>query len=206
MPDATPLMLRPASAFAGLAVPNAMPAAGIVVHERDLQLATVIALKGGRAAIAQALQDRFGLALPDGPMRVANGPLAVLGTGPRTWLVQRDGGAPLAAELAGLLGTAAVTDQSDGYAVLRLSGPRLRALLEKGISVDLHERAFPPGSVAATSCAHIGITLWRLDDRGGEPVFEVALFRSLAGSFWHFLASSAAEFGLAVRAASLTAF
>jgi sarcosine oxidase gamma subunit len=53
--------------------------------------------------------------------------------------------------------------------------------------------------VASTVASHIGITLWRLDDAAdATPVFEVAVFRSLAGSFWHALAQSAAEFGLSV--------
>jgi methylglutamate dehydrogenase subunit D len=94
--------------------------------------------------------------------------------------------------------TAAVTDQSDGYAVLRLSGPFVRAVLEKCVSIDLHERAFASGSVASTRCAHIGVILWRLDDNAGFPVFEMAVFRSFARSLWHFLEESAAEFGLAV--------
>jgi heterotetrameric sarcosine oxidase gamma subunit len=95
--------------------------------------------------------------------------------------------------------TATVTDQSDGYAVLRLAGPRLRDTLAKIISIDLHSRAFKSGDVASTVASHMGVTLWRLDDEpDGSPVFEVAVFRSLAGSFWAALSQSAAEFGLAV--------
>ena len=45
----------------------------------------------------------------------------------------------------------------------------------------------------------IGAILWRLPDHGdGSPVFEIAVFRSMAASFWHFLSLSAAEFGLKV--------
>ncbi len=47
----------------------------------------------------------------------------------------------------------------------------------------------------------MGVTLWRLEDAAdGWPVFEFAVFRSLAGSFWHALSHSAAEFGLSVDA------
>ena len=70
------------------------------------------------------------------------------------------GGRPLAAELSETIGdAAAVTDQSDGYAVLSLTGPRAAALLEKGVSLDLHDRVFAPGSAAVTSFAHLGVML-----------------------------------------------
>lgn len=192
MPD-----LAPRGAFDGLLAP-AGEGRGVLVRERSPQLATVTALRAGRDAVARAL-DGLGLALPDGPGRIARDSTAVLGLGPRSWLVAREGGAPLAAELAkALAGAAAVADQSDGYGVLRLSGPRVRALLEKGVALDLHDRAFPPGSAAATLCAHLGIVLWRLDDAAGSAVFEVAVPRSLAGSFWHVVAAGAAEYGLVV--------
>jgi len=91
---------------------------------------------------------------------------------------------------------AAVCDQSDGYAVLRLTGPMLRSALSKLIPIDLHSRAFKAGDVASTVAAHMGVTLWRLPDADGALVVDIAVFRSLAGSFWHALAQSSAEFGL----------
>jgi len=96
---------------------------------------------------------------------------------------------------------ASVSDQSSGYALLRLTGPKLRDALAKMLPIDLHERAFATGDVASTLASHVGVTLWRLEDGAdGSPVFEIAMFRSLAGSFWHALTSSAAEFGLVVTA------
>jgi heterotetrameric sarcosine oxidase gamma subunit len=91
---------------------------------------------------------------------------------------------------------AAVSDQTGGYAVLRLTGPRVRDALAKFIPLDLHARAFEPGAAASTSASHIPVTLWRLaDDSDGQPVFEIAAPRSYAGSFWHVVTESAAEFG-----------
>jgi sarcosine oxidase gamma subunit len=55
--------------------------------------------------------------------------------------------------------------------------------------------------VASTLASHVGATLWRLEDIDDLPVFEIAVFRSLAGSFWQTLTASAAEFGfVSVRA------
>jgi sarcosine oxidase subunit gamma len=75
--------------------------------------------------------------------------------------------------------------------------------LAKILPIDLDERAFEPGKVASTAASHVGTTLWRLEDAAdGSPVFEIVMFRSFAGSFWHSLAASAAEFGLVVTSTS----
>lgn len=200
MPERAPWVPKAASAFSELRGSAEQSRAGISVCERRPQMATVMAYKGQRGSLSARLVETYGLQLPDGPRRVANGTASLMGLGPRTFLFQREGGSLLEPELAQALGdTAAVTDQSDGYAVLRLSGPRVRELLEKCVSIDLHDKVFIPGSVASTSCAHIGVILWRLDDEAGLARFEIAAFRSFARSLWHFIEESAAEFGLAVK-------
>ncbi len=200
MGDAFPFSYAYESAFQRLCRPGGPDAAGVVVRERTgLQIATLIA-RSDAAALAKAAADGLGLALPASSKRVEKDDLAVVGVGPRTWMLIRAGQKPLADELQLRFGPlAAVSDQSSGYGVLRISGPKARATFEKGLSIDLHPRAFTPGDAAATACAHIGVTLWQLDE---TPSYEVALFRSLAGSFWHWLSESAAEYGLRVDDAS----
>lgn len=202
MAEPGPAVLKAAPAFPRITVAAAPDggAPGLLVRERRRAIAAVSAFTNGGDEVASRLRETLGLAPPDGSRRVAEGLTAILGTGPRSWLVTREGGAPLAAELATLLdGHAAVADQSDGYAVIRLAGPAVRSVLAKGIGIDLHDRAFPPGSVAQTACAHIGVILWRLDDEAGHAVFEVALYRSYAESFLRFLHGAAAEFGCAAE-------
>jgi sarcosine oxidase subunit gamma len=197
MRDAVALTAR--SAFAGmLHAVDRGEAPGVVVRERaGLQIATVIARRGTQALSAQ-VRSVYGIDLPPGPRRVGSDRIAFVGTGPRTWLVVRDDGGRLAGELqCELADTAAVFDQSDGYAVMRLSGDKVRATFEKGLGVDLHPRAFRPGDAAVTACAHIGVILWQLDE---TPTYEIAVFRSLAAAFWHWLSESAAEFGVGVDA------
>jgi len=199
MLERAPWVPKAASAFGELRGSAEQSRAGIWVCERRLQMATVMAYKGQRGALSARLLEKYGLPLPDGPRRVANGTAALVGQGPRTFLFQREAGSSLEPELAQALGdTSAVTDQSDGYAVLRLGGPRVRQLLEKCVSIDLHDKVFTPGSVASTSCAHIGVIIWRLDDEAGLAKFEIAAFRSFARSLWHFVEESTAEFGLAI--------
>jgi sarcosine oxidase subunit gamma len=77
-----------------------------------------------------------------------------------------------------------VSDQSSGYVVYRLAGPAARTLLQRGAAIDLHPAAFPPRAAAVTMIAHLGVILWLADE---APTFEVAVFRSFAGSFQHWL-------------------
>lgn len=190
--------LVPRSAFAGLVATAA--GNGVTVSARDgLGIATVLVRDDRASALAARLKERFGIDLPRGPKRAASGTVAFAATAPATWLaVSEDGGNGFATSLQETVGDlASVVDQSDGYAVLRISGPRVRDALAKGVPLDLHPRAFQVGDVAATVVSHIGTTFWRLDDRqDGAPVFEFVIFRSLATSFWHWLDESASEFGL----------
>jgi heterotetrameric sarcosine oxidase gamma subunit len=92
-------------------------------------------------------------------------------------------------------GLAFIVDQSHARALLRVTGPRARDTLEKGLAIDLHPRAFATGFAAATSVAHIPVLLWQVDDR---PTYEFAVPRSYALSFWHWLEASAVAYGLEI--------
>jgi len=146
-------------------------------------LATVMARKGVTAAmISQAL----GVAAPDGPAWTAGGGLTLMGSGPGAWLALSESEpAAHAQRLREQLGPlASVSDQSGGYVILRIAGPGARTLLQRGAAVDLHPAAFAPGAVATTLIGHIGVILRQLDE---TPAYELALFRSYAASFGHWL-------------------
>ena len=138
------------------------------------------------------------MALPDGS-RVAHGKaVSFVGYGPGQWLAVSESLAneALAGDLAQRLGDlASISDQSGGRTVLRLSGPRARDVLAKGLPIDLHPRAFGPGSAATSTISLMGVQLWQVDD---APTYDIALFRSLSASFWRWLTASAAEFGYEV--------
>lgn len=206
------ITLQAISPFSGLlarAAAHGRPAApGLSVRERaGLGLATVLVRKGRLPELQQAAQSLWGMALRDEPAVSGDGRVAFVGISPGGWLaVSPGGGWRFARELAQRLqGLASVSDQSSGYGVLRLSGPAVRDVLAKGAPLDLHPREFPPGRSAVTDIAHVGGVLWRVDgtalaEPGDMPggSFDVAVFRSLAGSFFHWLEESAEEFGLAV--------
>jgi methylglutamate dehydrogenase subunit D len=191
-------LLHPVSALAGLLVSVGPTPALVTVAERTgLGLATVTARKGTGPELAARAEQQYGLEVPSGPHRAGAGGIDFLGIGPARWLVVAEAAGPgFAADLGSALdGLASVVDQSAGYGVLRISGPKARETFEKGLPIDLHPSAFGAGDVAVTSLAHLGVTLWQVDP---APSYDIALFRSLSGSVWHWLASSAAEFGLDV--------
>jgi sarcosine oxidase subunit gamma len=188
--------------LAGLAIAGRFGAAadapGLVIEPRTLALASVTVRRGQAAALAAAVNEHYRIALPDGPRRATNDAIAFAGVGPGQWIASAgtSGVAEFVTRLKSDLGAvAAVVDQSDSRLVLHLSGPRVRDVLAKGVSVDLHRSAFKPGDVATTPVAHIGVQLDLLDD---APTFQVTAPRSTAGSFWSWLTASAAEFGYEV--------
>jgi sarcosine oxidase subunit gamma len=159
-------------------------------------LCTVIARKGQSDVLRSVVQAAFACDLPLTPRRVAGKGVAFVWAGPGRWLAVFDG-APSSVEalLAPCREHAALVEQSDASALLRISGPEARATLAKGLPIDLHERAFRPSDAAVSVAAHIPVHLWQLD---AAPTYEIAVPRSLAGSFWHWLGLSAAEFGYEV--------
>jgi heterotetrameric sarcosine oxidase gamma subunit len=189
------------SALAGHARPGRHGKAevdpGVVIAERgDLAIATIIARKGKAEAVRAAANAAFGIELPTVPRRIENGRIAFIWAGPEQWLaVAGPGNPPVDFEntLAGIFaGLASISEQSDGRTVIRISGPRARDALAKGLPIDLHPRAFRPGDTALTLAAHIGAQIWQLDD---APTYEIAVFRGFARSFWHFLTEASAEYG-----------
>jgi sarcosine oxidase subunit gamma len=190
------------SALSGIAVPGHYGRAGktgLVVEERtDLAFASVTAKREKRFALINAVNTAFGIALPDGPRRVTRGHVTFAGVGPDQWIASAGGAdaAGFAARVRARIGPfAAVSDQSDARLVLRVSGPRVRDVLAKGVPVDLHPTAFRPGDIACTVIGYINTQIDMLD----EATFQLAAPRSMAGSFWSWLAASAAEFGYDVR-------
>jgi sarcosine oxidase subunit gamma len=183
------LGLTARSAFAGSLVPTA--GTGLVAAEREYSsIASLSVRRGQRAALQGRVAAHLGFALPEGARRVASGAIAAAGTGPGSWLLTcDDAGRPFIPDLKSAVGEAgSVADQSDAYAILHLSGPKLREALATLLPLDLHPRVFKVGDVAATLAAHISAIVWRIeDDADGQPGIELAVPRSMAASVWHLM-------------------
>ncbi|HLW91389.1 MAG TPA: sarcosine oxidase subunit gamma family protein [Roseiarcus sp.] len=193
-----PVLLAARPAFATL-VSTDPAAAGVSAKETlGNRLTMVEARKGRQTRLAERFRSEFGLALPTGPHRTASVELTLLGIGPLKWLAIsafEETSVPQRLERA-LHDSASLIDLTGGLALLRISGPRARETFAKGLPIDLDQSEFAIDDVAVSAIAQVAVTVWRLDD---AVSFGVAVPRSYADSFAHWLQESAAEFGLAVE-------
>jgi len=192
--DTDILLARGAFADQLATLPAACPGAILLAERNGLGIATIMLRSGHHAALAQRIEAMFGLTLPEGPRRSAAGAMSMIGTGPRTWLLMRESAPPdwATALISDFIDIASVSDQSSSYAVMRITGGATRDFVSRGATLDLHPDVFGTGSAAVTMIAHIGVILWQVDD---APSYEIAVFRSFAGSFWHWLRTAADGIG-----------
>ena len=177
---------------------SATPAVTVQELER-FALATVIARKGMTAAASMQAQAACGAALPQQPKVAQGNEFAFVWSGPAQWLAL---GPPQAQPIESVLGAAlgahaSIFDQSGSRRLLELRGARVRDVLAKGMSVDLHPRAFRTGDVAVTTASHLAVHLWQVAD---DPVYRLLVVHTYFDSLWRWLASSAAEYGCEVLA------
>jgi sarcosine oxidase subunit gamma len=140
-----------------------------------------------------------GVPPPLEPNRVASmRSLRTLWLGPDEWLVTApEGTAPdLMGRITRALANrhAAISDLSASRAVIEIAGPRARALLEKGCGLDLHPRAFGPGSCAQTLFAKLPVIL---DQLSAAPAYRLFVRRSAACWLTEWLIDAAGEFRFA---------
>lgn len=176
-------------------------AAGVrAVRLGGVAAATLVTRRGAAPRLVR-LAAEAGLPLEDAPRASGAGALTAIGTGPGRWLVFAEGlsGTALRARLASLAqDEGAVTDQSDAHLLFDLSGPDVREALARGVTLDLHPRAFGAGDAATTLVAGISLTFWQTD---AAPTYRFAVPRSFAPAFTRWLAASAAPFGFTLSAA-----
>lgn len=150
------------------------------------------------AAAGRAL----GLVLPTNPNTASgDGGCAALWLGPDEWLIACSPGdeADLWDKLATALARVhhSVVDVTDSLTTIRVDGPRAADLLAKGCPLDLHPRAFPPGSVGQSTLAKADAVVHCLAQGGDSgPVFEVYVRRSFAEYLWLWLQDHGREYGL----------
>lgn len=144
---------------------------------------------GAQAAFRQAA----GVELPTTPNTVAgSGETHALWLGPNEWqLVVHDSRPEAGGEWVAKLRAAmtdhfcAVVDVSHAQAILGVTGPMAREVLERAVPLDMDARAFKPGEVKQTLFGrHCGVTLHLRDD---APTFDLYCRRSFAEYVWRYL-------------------
>lgn len=154
-------------AKSALAGRPALIAGGVTLSEAALgPITSIAAFPGQMAKVARKLKG-----FPD-PGCLLQDPLRVW-TGPdQAFLI-----GVAAPDLAGL---AAVTDQSGGWAGLRLEGPGSEAALMRLYPLDLRAKSFAPGQAARAPLGHMQSVLMRT----GAETFLILVFRSMARTAW----------------------
>ena len=76
---------------------------------------------------------------------------------------------------------AILTDQSDAWVILRMSGDLIEDVLMRLSPVDVRLKTFKVGSVVRTGLLHVNVTLHRI----GANTIDVYGFRSMAKTLCH---------------------
>ncbi|MDE3079326.1 MAG: sarcosine oxidase subunit gamma [Paracoccaceae bacterium] len=137
------------------------------------RITSVLPFKGKEAAVTKALKAAHGLGFPAPGRALAKGDARILWTG-------RGQAFLLNADPAPLAGLAALTDQTDAWATLRLTGPAADQALARLVPVDLRPAAFGAGSAIRTGLNHMMAVIARVDDG-----FDIMVFRSMAATAIH---------------------
>ncbi len=141
---------------------------GVILTEvTPCAITSVAPFKGQREVVSSALMSLMGAGLPEPNRSIGLDDSRVIWVGPGQALVV---GPPVAP--AG----AAITDQSDAWAVLRLSGPLAEAVLVRLVPLDLRLSKFQLQWTARTRLRHMTCSLTRVD----RNTFDIMVFRSMA--------------------------
>ena len=159
------------SAFAGLGLP--VTHGNVTLSEGQADPIWSIAPYPGQAkAIAKAMKP---LKFP------APGRFESAGSGHLVWAGRDTAFVIGSAPPDGLDTLAAVTDQSDGWACLSLSGAGAEDVLARLIVIDPRLSAFPVGASAKLLLNHMQALVWRVETHR----FDMLVFRSMARTAVH---------------------
>jgi sarcosine oxidase subunit gamma len=172
--------------------------AGVTLREKKLLGHLTIRGNGHDAAFAAGVHKALGMELPGALALVVNGESSIQWLGPDEWLLIVPSGEEFAAEqklreaLDGL--HIAIVNVSGGQSLLELTGPKVREVLMKSTSYDVHPDNFPVGKAVGTVFAKSQLVIRRTD----EATWELLIRRSFADYWWLWLQDASAEYGLAI--------
>ncbi|SDF75616.1 sarcosine oxidase subunit gamma [Sulfitobacter delicatus] len=144
---------------------------GVSVDARDLGHLTVLGDLGNRAALAEALEQAHGLALPEPLRSTENGATRCIWLGSSEVLLI---GTPPDAALTKV---AAVVDVSDGWAAVQLSGVGAEDVLARLVPVDVRTSVFERGHTLRSQLREMPVSITR--NEGG---FLLLVPRSVAAT------------------------
>lgn len=122
---------------------------------------------------ADAFKAATGHALPSPNRSAGREGARVIWWGPGQWLLLGE----MPQDFTGF----SVTDQSDAWAVMRLSGADARDVLARLTPIDLRPDQFKRGHTARTLLFHMSASITRVKD----DAYDIMVFRSMAGTAVH---------------------
>jgi sarcosine oxidase subunit gamma len=140
-----------------------------------VELITAIQPFPGQEAAVDAVLRPLGLRFPAAGESLSQGGSRLHWAGRATAFLMG------AAAPDGLRAIAALTDQSDGWAGLRMEGPDSAAALARLVPLDLRLASFAPGRAARAPLNHMQALILR----SGAEAFDIHVFRSMAGTAVH---------------------
>lgn len=153
----------------------------------DYSIVSLATPLDGEDTLIASVSSAYGVALPaiGRTVRSDDGSTLILGLQPGQFFVlfKSTDEQPLDLVNERIRDEAYLTDQSDSWAMVRISGTRSREALERICPIDLDPLVFVIGAVARTLMEHLGVIILRED----EDAFLLMSARSSARSFWHAL-------------------
>ncbi|UUY10014.1 sarcosine oxidase subunit gamma family protein [Pseudomonas sp. J452] len=174
--------------------------AGIRLREKQLLGHLVLRGDAKDPAFAGGVHQALGMELPTALTLVAKGDSSLQWLAPDEWLLIVPRGEEFAVEQK--LRTAlqgqhiSVVNVSGGQTLVELSGPKVRELLMKSTSYDVHPDNFPVGKAVGSNFAKSQLVIRHT----AEHSWELVVRRSFADYIWLWLQDAAAEYGLAIEA------
>ena len=176
-----------------------------LIEVTGLSMVSIAPLAGNQTAFQTAMAKLFKNGKNDSPKPSATVALERSGkqrcilmpSAQNQWFLcfDDDGTNPIDAAKA-LLGKSlsnqrAMTDQSDSWVILALSGLHSRQTLARICPIDCSASAMPIGTTARTSMEHLGAIITRRPDEGDyQSCFWLLSARSSAASFLHAITGS----------------
>ena len=146
------------------------------LSEEDLGHLTTIAVFNGKdQALEAALEAAHGMKLPAPGRSTGKAGSRASGCGRNMALLAGPQPDPTLADHA------ALTDQSDAWAVVRLEGAGAEDVLARLCPIDLRVQSFKRGHTARTELRHMMASVTRI----GADSFQIMVFRSLARTLVH---------------------
>jgi len=168
-------------------------------EQTGMAIISVSMAKSGAKKLASAMKGEYGVALPlPGQYVAIKDGMIVSSARDQFFVCQKTHPDKLLKTLlACCSGAATMTDQSDAWAQIMLTGAACTAIMERLCHIDTTSAAFPVGSAARTSIEHMGAIIARIKPAAKQTdAFMILTPRSSANDMAHALAHTPPFFSI----------